>query len=84
MEQILIREVKEINGKEEWIEPTLQFAVDKWAMDDPRDIITILSCGGDRLMKGDYQKDTKPRCTRWSVSIWRRRLRSVILGHPLE
>lgn len=57
MEQILLREVKEINGDPKWIEPTLQFAVDKWAMDDPRDIITILSCGGERLMTGKYQTD---------------------------
>jgi intein/homing endonuclease len=57
MEQILLREVKEIKGDERWIEPTLKFAVDKWGMDDPRDIITILSCGGDRLMTGKYQID---------------------------
>jgi SpoVK/Ycf46/Vps4 family AAA+-type ATPase len=57
MEQILLREVKEIKGDPKWIEPTLEFAVDKWCMDDPRDIITILSCGGERLLSGKYQID---------------------------
>ena len=57
MEQILLREVKEIKGNPKWIEPALDFAVDKWGMDDPRDIITILSCGGDRLLDGKYQID---------------------------
>lgn len=57
MRQIMEREISEINGKTEWIEPALKFAVDKWAMDDPRDVITILSCGRDRLMNGSYQKD---------------------------
>lgn len=57
MEQILTRECQEIKGKTEWIEPTLQFACDKWCMTDPRDVITIMSCGGDDLLKGSYQKD---------------------------
>lgn len=57
MKQILLREVTEIKGDVNWIEPTLKFAVDKWCMDDPRDIITILSCGGDRLLSGKYQID---------------------------
>lgn len=57
MKQILLREIKEIKGKKEWIEPTLSFAVDKWGISDPRDIITICSCGGDRLMNGEYQSD---------------------------
>ena len=57
MEQILIRECEEIQGNEQWIEPTLEFACDKWCMTDPRDVITIMSCGGDDLLKGSYQKD---------------------------
>lgn len=58
MERILKREVKEIGGREEWIEPALVFGMDKWAMTDPRDLITICSCGGDDLLgAGNYQKD---------------------------
>jgi hypothetical protein len=57
MRQILLREIDEINGKLDWVEPALKFAVDKWGMNDPRDVITILSCGRDRLMNGSYQKD---------------------------
>jgi len=57
MEQILKREISEINGDPSWIEPTLQFGVDKWGITDPRDVITILSCGGDRLLDGSYQRD---------------------------
>lgn len=57
MEQILKRECDEIAGKPEWIEPTLVFAYDKWCMTDPRDVITIMSCGGDDLMSGKYQRD---------------------------
>jgi hypothetical protein len=57
MRQIMLREINEIKGDLKWVEPALEFAVDKWGMDDPRDIITILSCGRDRLMTGAYQKD---------------------------
>lgn len=57
MRRILEREIVEIKGKPEWIEPTLQFAFDKWGMTDPRDIITICSCGGDLLLSGKYQQD---------------------------
>jgi SpoVK/Ycf46/Vps4 family AAA+-type ATPase len=57
MEKILKREIKEIEGDTEWIEPALSFGVDKWGMSDPRDLITILSCGGADLLSGDYQKD---------------------------
>jgi len=57
MEQILTRECQEIKGKKDWIEPTLEFAYDKWCMTDPRDVITIMSCGGDQLLSGRYQDD---------------------------
>lgn len=57
MQQILEREVKEINGERKWIEPALQFGFDKWGITDPRSIITICTCGADRLLTGDYQKD---------------------------
>lgn len=57
MEKILKREIKEIDGDEKWIEPALLFGVDKWGMSDPRDLITICSCGGDDLLNGKYQRD---------------------------
>ena len=58
MGQILARELKEINGKPEWIEPALEFGFDKWGITDPRDVVNIMSCGGDRLLgAGEYQND---------------------------
>jgi hypothetical protein len=57
MKQILEREWADIGGKREWIEPALAFAFDKWGMRDPRSIITIFSCGADRLLDGSYQRD---------------------------
>lgn len=57
MEMILQREIAEMKGKEEWIEPALEFAYDKWGMTDPRDVITICTCGGNRLLTGAFQKD---------------------------
>lgn len=57
MRKILEREIEEIKGKTSWIDPTLQFAFDKWCITDPREVINIMSCGGDRLLTGDYQKD---------------------------
>lgn len=57
MNRILKREIVEIDGKEEWIEPTLQFGYDKWGIIDPREIINIMSVGGDDLLAGIYQKD---------------------------
>lgn len=57
MRQILDREMAEMRGKAKWIEPTLAFAVDKWGISDPRTVIMICSCGGDRLLDGSYQAD---------------------------
>ena len=57
MKQILLREVEEIKGKRVWVEKTLEFAVDKWGMKDPRDIVSIMSLGQDRLMSGEAQSD---------------------------
>lgn len=53
---ILARECQDIGGNEEWIEPTLDFAA-KWGISDPRDVISILSCGGERLLTGEAQRD---------------------------
>lgn len=57
MRMILDREMAEMRGKAKWIEPALIFAFDKWVIRDPRTIITICSCGGDRLLDGSYQAD---------------------------
>lgn len=57
MRLILEREMKEIKGNPEWIEPALKFGVDEWGLTDPRALISIVSCGGDRLLTGEYQKD---------------------------
>lgn len=57
MEKILVREMEDIGGKPEWVQATLKFGVDHWHMTDPRDLITICSCGGDDLLTGKYQRD---------------------------
>jgi hypothetical protein len=56
MRMILAREIKLINGKEEWIEPTIEFCVRKMQWNDPRKIIPVCLCGKDRLLDGSYQE----------------------------
>lgn len=56
MQKILEREIKKTNGKDEWIEPALQFCMDDQGWDDPRKIVPICLCGGDSLLDGSYQK----------------------------
>jgi hypothetical protein len=73
MRKILLREVEEIGGKEEWVEPVLKFCFDELASigrfkadhDDPR-FARALLVGGERLLdtsdKGffaDYRKVSK-------------------------
>jgi predicted AAA+ superfamily ATPase len=55
--RILHREIVEAKGKPTWVEPALAFGFDKWGMTDPRQLITICTSGGDRLLKGEYQRD---------------------------
>ena len=55
MKQILAREVRKINGKTEWINPTIEFAYNILKVDDPRTIIPILKLGRDKLLTGEYQ-----------------------------
>ena len=57
MQRILEREIAEIKGDTAWIEPTLKFGFDDWCMRDPRNLITICTCGRNRLLDGSYQKD---------------------------
>ncbi len=57
MKKILQRENEEIKGRAAWVEPALAFGFDKWAISDSRDMINILSCGGDRLLNQEYQRD---------------------------
>jgi len=56
MRMILAREVKLINGKEEWIDPAIQFCIGKMKWDDPRQVIPVCLCGKDRLLNGSYQE----------------------------
>jgi hypothetical protein len=56
MRMILAREIKLIDGKEEWIEPTIDFCVRKMQWNDPRKIIPVCLCGKDRLLNGSYQE----------------------------
>lgn len=55
--QILAREVAELKGRMEWIEPALQFGYDEWCIRDPRDLINIVRTGRNRLLDGTAQKD---------------------------
>lgn len=55
MEKILIREVRKSNGKEEWIEPTIEYCRNINDT-DPRRAITICLCGREKLLNGKYQK----------------------------
>ncbi len=59
MKMILHREITEVNGKEDWIEPVLQFAFDELKARDPRTIISHCLLGRDRLLTGEYQADKK-------------------------
>jgi hypothetical protein len=56
LEKILEREVYKVNGKREWIEPTLQYCYDEKKIDDPRKIVPVCLCGRDSLLDGSYQK----------------------------
>ena len=57
MEMILKRDVAEIDGNPEWIEPALEFGFDKWKITDPRDVSNLCICGADGLLDGSAQKD---------------------------
>jgi len=53
LEQILKDKLVPLQGKMEWIKPTLDYC-EKWAITDPRDVISICTCGKDALISGDY------------------------------
>lgn len=57
MKRILEREVLEIEGKLEWIEPTLKFMVDVLKKTDPREVISACLLGRDRLLDDSFQED---------------------------
>jgi hypothetical protein len=44
-------------GKRSWINPALDYALDREGTNDPRRVLTICLSGGDRLLNGSYQKD---------------------------
>jgi hypothetical protein len=54
--RILQREVTAAGGNPEWIDIALRFAVDEMKLTDPREIIPICICGGDKLLTGEYQQ----------------------------
>jgi energy-coupling factor transporter ATP-binding protein EcfA2 len=55
MQKILEREVAKVNGRLEWIEPTVKFCMDVLKINDPRKIVPICLCGRDKLLDGTYQ-----------------------------
>ena len=57
MQKILEREIQDIKGNMKWVEPALAFGFDIWKINDPRELTTICTCGGDRLLTGEFQKD---------------------------
>jgi len=56
MQMILEREIAKVQGKQEWIAPTLKFCMDEQGITDPRKIVPICLCGRDDLLNGSYQK----------------------------
>jgi hypothetical protein len=52
---ILRREIDNIGGNVDWIEPCIDLR-HKLGTDDPRRVISYLA-GGDRLLNGEYEKD---------------------------
>ncbi len=52
--KILQREVREINGNEAWINPTLDY-LDRHSITDPRKAMAICLTGRDRLLTGQFQ-----------------------------
>ena len=54
--RILKREVDLIDGKDEWIDYTLDLA-DEIKTTDPREVISLMLCGRDALLTGDFQKE---------------------------
>lgn len=58
LRKILMREVRDINGNDAWIEPTIEYC-EKERIRDPRTAITICLCGQDKLLNGTYQQFLK-------------------------
>lgn len=57
LRKILVREVKKIpGGKESWVDPALEYALNVEKTYQARRIKAIMSNGRDRLLSGDYQK----------------------------
>lgn len=59
LQQILERELTEINGKHGWAVEALRFGYDECMIRDPRELINMVLCGRDRLLDGSYQEDFK-------------------------
>jgi hypothetical protein len=56
--KILEREIRKVKGgREEWIEPTLEFCYNQRRITDPRMLKRVCLCGKDRLINGEYQRD---------------------------
>ena len=53
---ILTREVKDVAGNFQWIEPTLDYC-DEHNISDPREVISICLCGQDDLLDNTYQAE---------------------------
>lgn len=54
--RILEREVNAVNGKSEWINPTLDFA-EQLKTTDPREVISLMLCGRDGLLDNTFQRE---------------------------
>lgn len=71
MEKILRREVVTLEKHNPlWVDEVLKFGFDSLHIRDPRELITMVLCGRDRLLTGEYQRDisvTMPQDdqTRW-------------------
>lgn len=56
LEKILLREIGRTGGDLAWIKPALDWCVDEEKTNDPRRIIAVCLCGGDKLLTGEYQE----------------------------
>jgi hypothetical protein len=56
--KILMREVTNVEGNEEWIAPAIKLS-EELGITDPRKVTALCLCGGDELLDGSYQVKVK-------------------------
>ena len=59
LEKILLREVTLAKANTAWIKPALEWCVEEEKTNDPRRIVAVCLCGGDKLLTGEYQESLR-------------------------